>query len=48
MKYKLLKELPRTGEGIGIAMETMKTLKPTETGGSSVLNEGDLEKSLEG
>lgn len=48
MKYKLLKDLPRTGENIGIVIDTMKNPTPAETGSSSIWNEGALEKSLEG
>lgn len=48
LKYKLPKELARIGVSIGVATEMMKNPTPVEIGSSSIWNERDLEKSLEG
>lgn len=48
LKYNLPKERPRTGVSLGIATEMMKNTAPAEIGSSSIWNERDLEKSLEG
>lgn len=48
LEYNLPKECPRTGVSLGITTEMMKNTTPAEIGSSSIWNERDLEKSLEG